>query len=92
MCCVLNRAVELLDLCDAVVGGRTCFSAALASLLKMLLSAWEQRYPCVLVLVCAWVYAGLCPVPEALCQSCVQGRGTLSMGAESLQRSRAYLR
>ena len=36
---MLNWADELLDLCDAVVGGRTCFSVALASLLKMLLGA-----------------------------------------------------
>lgn len=62
---MLNWADELLDLRNAVVGGRTCFSAALASLLKMLLSAWEHRYQYVCGFVCTQVYAGLCPIPEA---------------------------
>lgn len=62
---MLIWADELLDLCDTVVGGRTCFCAALASLLKMLLGAWKHRYQYVHVCVRSWVYAGLCPIPEA---------------------------
>lgn len=54
---MLNWVDELLHLCDAVVGGRTCvFFAALASLLKTLLGAWKHRYR--YVRVCALV--GLC--------------------------------
>lgn len=63
---MLNWVDELLHLCDAVVGGRTCgFSAALAGLLKTLLGAWKHRYR--YVRVCALV--GLCrfvPHPRSL--------------------------
>jgi len=62
---MLNWADELLDLCDAVVGGRTCFSAALTSLLKVLLDVWKHRHQYVHVCVHSWLYAGLCPIPEA---------------------------
>lgn len=59
---MLNWVDELLHLCDAVVGGRTCvFFAALASLLKTLLGAWKHRYR--YVRVC--VLVGLCSTPEA---------------------------
>ena len=62
---MLNWADELLGSCDAVVGGRTCFSAALASLLKMLLGAWKHKSVC----VCARALLGLhrsVPHPRSL--------------------------
>jgi len=41
-----------------------CFSAALASLLTMLLGAWEHRYQDAPVSVLSWVLAGSCLIPE----------------------------
>lgn len=67
------------------MGGGTCFSAALASLLKMLLGAWKQILY-VRVCVHSWVYAGLCPSQKLVQQSSAQGQG---MGDERLQRSHA---